>query len=60
MIAAIRSGQRPMKPTGLPEELWRLVSTNWDLDTQRRLTAGSMLNRLWSLRGEDKLGESVF
>ncbi|EJD48404.1 kinase-like protein [Auricularia subglabra TFB-10046 SS5] len=48
------------RPGEMTDELWKLVTRNFDRDSKKRLSASSMLTRLWILRYQDHVaGEPV-
>ncbi|EJD54592.1 kinase-like protein [Auricularia subglabra TFB-10046 SS5] len=51
-ILAIMSGEFPKRPKELSEELWALVTTNWNRNPIDRLSADRMLSRLVTSRDD--------
>ncbi|KZV97247.1 kinase-like protein [Exidia glandulosa HHB12029] len=58
IVMAIQRGG-PARPRHLTNELWSLVSVNWERAVEQRLTPRTMLDRLRLLRQQNKSGESV-
>ncbi|EJD48411.1 kinase-like protein [Auricularia subglabra TFB-10046 SS5] len=57
IILAIVNGQLPARPTGLSNELWDLITTNWHRTPERRLSARNMSSRILRLRAGYLAGE---
>ncbi|KZV81695.1 kinase-like protein [Exidia glandulosa HHB12029] len=59
VVLAIIRGDLPTRPTDLTDELWAIITVNWNPLPLRRFRARTMLGRLRTLRREGRAGESV-